>query len=71
MWVWNQKAKVAKTKSVIRRVTKKHDKDVLDVKVKRDVPQLVKLHFVAGRASMDKHRPEPELWNRKIAYKLQ
>jgi hypothetical protein len=31
-------------------ITKKYDKDVLDVKVKRNVPQLVKLHFIARHA---------------------
>jgi hypothetical protein len=33
-----------------------HDKDVLDVEVKRDIPQDVGLHFVARCASQDKDR---------------
>ena len=38
-------------------IVKKHDKDVLDVEVKRDVPQVVGLHFVAHRALHDKDWP--------------
>jgi hypothetical protein len=33
------------------------DKDVLDVEVKRDIPQDMGLHFVARRTSIDKERP--------------
>jgi hypothetical protein len=39
------------------RVATCHDKDVLYVEVKRDIPQDMGLHFVARRASIDKHRP--------------
>ena len=39
------------------RIMKNHDKDVLSIRVKCDVPHLVKLHLVARRASIDKDRP--------------
>jgi hypothetical protein len=39
------------------RVATCHDKDVLDVEVKRDIPQDMGLHLVARRASIDKDRP--------------
>jgi hypothetical protein len=55
--------KVKKQKTVNKigrtlRIVKDHDKDVLSIRVKRDMPHLVKLHLVARRASIDKDRPE-------------
>ena len=40
------------------RVAKKHNKDVFDVEVKRDVPQDMGLHFVAHHMSHDKDWPK-------------
>jgi hypothetical protein len=40
------------------RVATCHDKDVLGVEVKRDIPQDMGLHLVARRASIDKDRPQ-------------
>jgi hypothetical protein len=54
------------------RVATCHDKDVLGVEVKRDIPQDMGLHLVARRASIDKDRPyvprsmSPSVEQRKV-----
>ena len=58
MWAWNQKAKNGDEMGGTSRIATCHDKDVLDVEVKRDIPQDMGLHLVARRASIDKDRPE-------------
>jgi hypothetical protein len=46
-----------------------HDKDVLDVEVKCDIPQDVGLHFVARPALHDKDRPKKILSSARNAQK--
>jgi hypothetical protein len=51
------------------RVATCHDKDVLGVEVKRDIPQDMGLHLVARRASIDKDRPKDMLdANKKMSH---
>jgi hypothetical protein len=58
LWVWKQKQqnKIGR----MLHVTKKHVKDVLDVEVKRNIPQDVGLHFVAHCMLHDMDWPSTE-----------